>query len=466
MSDTLDNASSQLSGNDSEWSLTTQPSLEIHDSLVPCGSFFFVVYGPLFGLVCLVGVLGNALSFCVLHRQSRVSVATFLLKALTVSDSLFLVTASLVQIYHAMSMYFGLISQLQSVFPYLQMYAWPLAHIVQMLSVYMMVLVAVNRYIVVRKPLEAQRLCTKRRVKLQMICMTLGIVCYNIPRFFEHRYVTVRLDDVINPSNSSSDASVTAWNTTEQDVGWYSNRVYIIAYENIAYILFVFLLPLLVLVVVNTHLCIELRRASKNRQATLATRRSRDEHNITLVMIVIIIIFIACQSPACVNQILFHTIGQQTRGCSTYERYYHVSNLLITCNSATNFFVYFLFRRKFQTELWSLLSCRKVAPANSKRRSALANVHLLRTGTISGSMTKVLAQETPVTSAHRARVTSFSSACRRNEYLHPERAHQNGIRTCVCSDCPPRANSCDRVSDSSETALCHEARTNGHVTDT
>ena len=313
--------------------------------LIVCGVFFFVVYGPLLCSVCVVGIIGNSLSFFVLHKYSRDTVATFLLKALAVSDSVFLATALFVHAYPAMFMYFGLVEQLRPVYPYLQIYAWPLAHMVQMGSVYMMVLVAANRYIAVCKALQAQRLCTKRSVVAQILVMTLAIVVYNVPRFFEWRYVY---------HNVTTSANVTE--LVEVNVGLVQYEWYNILYENVSYLIFVFLLPLLVLTVFNVHLVFELRKASACRKNLSSGKRS-DENNITLVMIVIILIFIICQAPASLNQVLFYTLGIDERTCTNYERYYHLSNLFIIMNSSTNFFVYCLFRRQFRAELWALVCC-------------------------------------------------------------------------------------------------------------
>lgn len=341
--------------------LNTTSTLSDYDTgqeLVPCGVFFFVVYGPLCGLVCLFGLIGNILSFSVLHKYSRNNVATYLLKSLAITDGLFLATATFVQMYPAMSMYFNLTEQLRPIYPQLQKYAWPIAHIVQMGTTYMMVLVAVNRYIAVCKPLHAPRLCTKRQVQVQIIILTLGIITYNVPRFFEYNYVK---------TNITNDRNETV--IIDENVGLIRYTVYNILYEIVSYCLFVFLIPLLILLVLNLHLIRELKRAQKNRKA-MANRKNTEENNITLVIIVIILVFIVCQSPASINQILFYTkLGQSETGgiCTSYEMYYHISNLLIITNSAVNFIIYCLFRRQFQQELLALFCC--VKPRNKHNRN-------------------------------------------------------------------------------------------------
>ncbi|KAK2159789.1 hypothetical protein LSH36_146g04001 [Paralvinella palmiformis] len=334
----------------------------------PCAGeiFFFVLYGPLYGLVCGFGLIGNSLSFGVLHKYSRNNVATYLLKALAVTDNLFLVTAALVQMYTAMVFYFDLVEQFVPIFPYLQTYAWPITHMVQMGTVWMMVLVAANRFIAVCMPLRAPQLCTKKNVQIQLVVLATTIVLYNTPRFFEYRYV---YQNVTNERNETV--------LVEVNTGLTAHRLYNILYENVAYCMFVFFFPLLILVVLNAHLVRDLKKAQACRKA-LQGRGSKEENNITLVMIIIIIVFIICQTPASINQILYYMIADTEKTvCRAYTKFFHICNLLITLNSAMNFVIYCLFRRQFQQELIALLSRRgpRMAKRGHRKTLILRAVH-------------------------------------------------------------------------------------------
>ena len=337
------------------------------ETTVPCGIFFFIIYGPLYGLVCAFGLIGNSLSFAVLHKYTCGNVGTYLLKALALMDNLFLATAAGVQMYLAMAMYFEL--SIEPIYPAFQTYAWPLTHIVQMCTVWMMVLVAGNRYIAVCRPLEAPRLCTKHNVQLEIAIMASAVVVFNIPRFFEYRYVTVNATETAN--------NVTVYREESKNVGLTSLHIYNILYENVSYCLFVFLLPLLVLIFFNVHLMHDLKVARRCRKA-MTSRSTNDENNITLVMVIIIIVFIVCQTPATINQILFYIVSDvHASACTPYEQYYHVSNLLITMNSSLNFVIYCLFRRQFQAQLCILFGRgRYVTPRNARRNYFTQTEHL------------------------------------------------------------------------------------------
>ena len=342
----------------------TNVTAETPVSSEPCGLFFFIIYGPLFGLVAGFGLIGNSLSFAVLHKYSRNNVATYLLKALAVSDNLFLIAASLVEMYLAMALFFQLTEQLDSVYHDLQTYAWPIVHITQLGTVWMTVLVAGNRYIAVCKALHAPHLCTKRNIQLQILAMFCAIVIYNIPRYFEFIYVQKNITQADNTTM-----------VEDVNVGLTSHHIYNILYENVSYCLFVFLFPLLILIFFNVHLVKDLKKAQQCRKA-LTSRSTMEENNITLVMIVIILVFIVCQTPASINQILFYVVDDSAqKTCSSYAKYYHVSNLLIIMNSSANFLIYCVFRRQFQQELCALISCKKRGKQALQRTVILRALH-------------------------------------------------------------------------------------------
>lgn len=154
-----------------------------------------------------------------------------------------------------------------------------------------------------------------------------------------------------------TDALDNSTRLSDQNFGLASYVVYNIVYENVAYCLFAFLLPLFILIFFNTHLLRALKQSRRLRQTTVRRgKRTSDENNVTLVMVVIIINFILFQTPASANQILYYVTDHASKTtCSPYMMYYHLSNLLITVNSSSNFVIYCLFRRQFQQQLRCLI---------------------------------------------------------------------------------------------------------------
>jgi len=89
-------------------------------------------------------------------------------------------------------------------------------------------------------------------------------------------------------------------------------------------------------------------------------------------MIVIVVIFLVCQTPAFVNQLVY-VIGVPDSCGRPYYYYYHASNIAVSANSAVNFVVYCVFRRLFRRRLADFCRCRAAAAAtDATPRDSLA----------------------------------------------------------------------------------------------
>jgi len=221
--------------------------------------------------------------------------------------------------------------------------------------------------------------------------MVLLICLYNLPRFCESRVVT--------EWNPSLNRSVQTARTTD----FKDNVVYQILYENILYSLCVFLGPLALLVVFNSFLVRELLLAHRRQRERLAGIPRRGvavklkaegsngdptskvqtsssgggdgddyDQNITLVMLVIVLVFLVCQTPAYINQVLYYVFGEREYACGQpYFYFYHVSNIVVSANSAVNFVVYCVFRRQFRRRLYNAV-CSVSCTEAGRRRNAEA----------------------------------------------------------------------------------------------
>ena len=109
----------------------------------------------------------------------------------------------------------------------------------------------------------------------------------------------------------------------------------------------------------NTRVIITYRALMKRRRQMMksSTRRGTDNENyITLVMIVIVVVFLTCQSPARLVQIVWR---YHFDDCSQIQFYLiHISNILEVLNSSVNFLIYCVFHRQFRNILSSGAVCR------------------------------------------------------------------------------------------------------------
>ena len=113
------------------------------------------------------GLIGNSLSLAVLHKYTRGNVGTYLLKALAITDNLYLANVIGGQMYVAGAVSYDMWRKIKLIVrKQMHTYSWPQDHIAVTWSVGMIVLVAGNRYMAVCRPMMAPRLCTMNKVQL------------------------------------------------------------------------------------------------------------------------------------------------------------------------------------------------------------------------------------------------------------------------------------------------------------
>lgn len=307
-----------------------------------CALFQLSLYSAVLGFMCLVGFAGNIASICVLQKDRTSATATFLLRALAVADTAFLALWTLHYSVRYVVNYLGIGDR--AVWLYVRVCSFPCLYITQTLTIWLMVVVACNRLIVVCMPCRAHRLCCLRNFQLTVGLLVLGAVLSNAPRFFEIQLM----------QNETSGA--TTWRKTDFAL----SDVYRIIYTDIVYYLLTFVLPLMVIAFANIRVIGAYRAARRLQdQQHQANEGSMNENAITLVMIVIVAIFVMCQAPSRVVQM---TWGYRYNHCRE-PRFYliHISNSLEVFNSSVNFFVYVVFYKRFRFLLKRSLCCGPLA---------------------------------------------------------------------------------------------------------
>ena len=332
-------------------------------------TFLFVWYTIIVGICCLLGFAGNTVSFIILQHDKGNQVATLLLQTLAIGDnSLLALIFITVSIFWGAMPYFSNDNTFLALKPYLLKYLEPIGYMTKTFAIWITVLLAINRYVVIKKPLKVHIICTLRRAYIQIgLVLIVSVVC-NLPRFFEYDIVTV----------TTREGNLIKANVT--DIG--KGSMFSIVYTNVVYNCFVILLPIVLMIVLNTSLIIELRKMNKARAKITSTAR-QSENNITLVMCVIIIIFITCHMPDRILQGVrsFKPIQPQITLCYLVA----ICNFLIVINSSTNFVVYFFVRKRFRNVLAKTLcpGCPSQQEENStalnNRTSSKANLQSLST---------------------------------------------------------------------------------------
>ena len=331
-----------------------ETSQKIVTDQTACHAFEFYLYTVGMGILGLLGLIGNSMSFMVLRKDRGTPVATFLLQVLAIADNFFLLLWMNTYAVKSYIRYMNPEAMNSTSWLYTRVYTFPFLYMAQTETIWLTVVIAMNRYMAVCMPYKAPHLCTIMNVYKEVLVVTIFSICINIPRFFE-------IDIVKKVENGTV---VSNYQRT-----WLGkDKVYAIVYTDALYYLFSFVLPLLILAFVNTRVTVAYQ-AAKKRKRRMTSRRSDNENNITRVMIIIVLIFILCQAPARIVQLVW---SYKYNHCHEYQYYLiHISNTLEVLNSSVNFLIYFMFRKRFRDIIIEHFCCGPVVSSH-RRDSAKA----------------------------------------------------------------------------------------------
>lgn len=309
----------------------------------------FAVNSVAAGMVCLLGLAGNSVSYFVLTRDKGAPVASFLLKSLALVDNAFLVIWFMQFSLHDMFLYFKLSKHFHVAWLYFRVINYPLTFVAQTGTIYVTVLIAATRYLAVCKPYMSVTWGSLRNVKLGMISVVIFSVLYNLPRFFENKIVMMDVKGVMKPRIRRT------WLGNDPSYG--------LIYFDVMYYIFSFGLPLLLLAVLNTKLTIAYRIVRMKRRESLQVRSEREnaDQNITLVMIIVVLVFMLCNAPARLGQFFW---SYERVKCMSFGFWImKISTVMEVFNSSINFVIYCVFRKQFREVL------RQQCCGNGRRRS-------------------------------------------------------------------------------------------------
>ena len=317
-----------------------------------CALFDFSIYTIVVGTFCVLGILGNCLSFAVMLRDTSRSPTTFLLQALAVADSLVLLAAIPLYTLSPIYSYTGFMKSYYDLHMSILPFLWPIYFIPYTGTIFLTVLVSLNRYEAVCKPFKAAKMSGAHaggaKVRFQVGYIAIFSIIYNIPRFFEY-----------NTKELCSGPNTTKHEFGISDFG--ENRVYRIVYANALYFVVMHGGPLISLCFLNANLIRALKIQAKKKaemKKTSASNHHQQQHDVTLVLIVVVFVFILCQTPTFIDHILWTFLDETLRWCGHWHYYYTaIGDMLAILNSSVNFVIYVLTSPKFRQTLMTMCAC-------------------------------------------------------------------------------------------------------------
>ena len=343
-------------------------SSELQES---CDIFSLIISGVFIVLCCAVCCIGNTLSLATFCHSRRMSPTIVLLQALAVVDIILLIPALFVSAVPKLCQHTGSCQWYTDVLrAYLVAYTWPITTIAHVGTIWLTVLVTVHRYLAVCKPLVkfTSKFDQIRGAYVQVCAVMVGSLVYNIPRFFEYEP-----NCTINKKNQTI--------CTYVYTTMFMNTYYQLIYRNISFFVLMNVIPLSVLSVLTYKLIRELQRASSTRQQMVATNPLLDRDKaLTRTLLVVVIVFLFCQTPAAITRLLGFIMDKHTRyECGQFLFFFpSISNLLVFINSSVNFFIYCFCSKSFRVNLTKLVCCRKTDVSVVYYSDARGSSHLSR----------------------------------------------------------------------------------------
>ena len=304
----------------------TEPGIDNYEKI-------FRLY--LITFLCVIGLLGNTMSIVVLRRDPLRREALLMLQALAVADGCYIIVALLRYPFQ-----FILHSK---EYNEMQLLVFPLVKTFQTVTIWMMLCVTVDRFVHVCWPLRARTWFTPSRRRLLTIAVYITGILYNIPRFFENCLL-----EIYNPHDNYTYTVNLLKSFANQDR-------YVYTYSYGMYIIFLYIVPLTALSYMNVRLIQAIHHSRRfQRESSNQCEREYSDNNATLVLVIIVLVFVVCQTPELLVRML--TLIQRlglSNGVNFFqhiflERFSVFSEFLMVLNSSVNFFIYVAFGRRFR----------------------------------------------------------------------------------------------------------------------
>ena len=321
------------------------------------------------GIIVVVGIIGNSLTFIVFWKGNFKSSTSSLFLSLSLIDSAVLLTVFTFRI-ASISIYNGWLPRDLSV--YLRVCAYPICSMAEMATIWVTVLIAVNRYIVVCLPLRASQWCTLSKVKIQLAVVLVLVVIYNIPHIVRRRVAHITWNNG------------TSYVTPVKSAIVYSYPQFYYVYDIILPIIVLMCLPLCVLTLLTIRLIKEMK-AHRRMQAEMQRQYSQPENSMTFALVIVVIVFIICRVPVLIwTVMLFLEWWSSVSRCYMALMYY----TLLTINSAVNFIIYILVNRRFRNVLLATV-CRRRSAIPEVTANTMAMTERINRETGDGSDTRL-----------------------------------------------------------------------------
>lgn len=286
-------------------------------------------------LICIIGISGNLLNLVVLTRKRRAGPMQTLerstnigLTGLALSDLLF---STVALPYPFLSSYAHYVLPQHAPVLYYRYYSVGCFNLCLMISTYLVMLLAVERYLVTYSPQKAKKLTTTRATTALVLLVYVVCTCATLPYFLNMRVVSC--------------TDIDGRRLLELSQRWSASRHHLMtSYMTWAWPVLAVFGPVCVLLVCNLRLVVGMR--------SVLQQHKMHSYRVTLILIIIVFMAIILVTPA---EVLKLINPYKTWGDAGYL-VAAIANILQATNFAFNFMLYCAVDRRFRIMVQELLT--------------------------------------------------------------------------------------------------------------
>uniref|UniRef100_A0A8R1I4R7 G_PROTEIN_RECEP_F1_2 domain-containing protein n=1 Tax=Caenorhabditis japonica TaxID=281687 RepID=A0A8R1I4R7_CAEJA len=292
------------------------------------------IFVTLMIIMCFVGIVTNFLSLVIYTRKSfRKKSINVLLSALSATDLCVCILAIPVFASTQLAEWIPVPISLTAM---IMVYLYPVTIMFQSMSVWLLVSITIDRYLAVCHPFMVNTYCSRNRALLTVGVVVSFSIVYNVVRFWEYR-----IDFNADPRDL----------TTMVQPVLRGNPHFMLWYQNVATMSSQFVLPLVVLCVLNLQVARTIIRASEQRRELVASVKR--EHSTAKMMIMVVIVFLVCYVFSFVlniAEIIDSTIFNSPFGYFLND----INNVLVVVNSSSAFIFYYTYSTRYRNQARAL----------------------------------------------------------------------------------------------------------------
>ncbi|CAF3475165.1 unnamed protein product [Rotaria sp. Silwood1] len=309
-----------------------------------------IVEGYLLSIVCICGLLGNALTCVILSsRIMRTSTTNIYIFALSCASSFvligFLLTHGIRSTFHAETFY-----------RYIFTKVFPIHVTCLLIQIYLTATVAVDRFILICLPFRGQKWRSPRHAVFVVLCVALFCILYCIPFWFEFALIK---------QNNTRTIIVSRFG---------AHPLYRILMRKYLYFVFVFLIPLSTILICKTMIIKKLYTVRKRKRLLgNLSKHNRSSNAINFLLLSIVFVFLVTQFPYFIFNVLYAWFGISLMANLRARQYLAINNLLSVINASSTFILYAFFDRKFRQVGEHFLFCRPL-PAGFDVQNGITRV--------------------------------------------------------------------------------------------